>query len=319
MGNLKLICIFLFSIACAFEKIQAVSANDIPIIPCAINRSDLRRGELALCSMVHNEADYLREWIEFHRLVGVSHFYLYNNNSKDHFWTVLKPYVDKGIVELFDVPYDTTQLTDKGATHFFLQSCCYNHAINLARGFNYWLAIIDSDEFITPVKADDLPTVLRQYQYAAGVVVYWQMYGTSNVWSLAPGELMIEKLVNKFPENAEPNFLFKSIVQPPYAVCQGPHSCDYYNGAFAVAPNHQKFSHNPGFTTPPIDEIRINHYSFRTEHFYQTVKKARRKAWGDNHEGEFEEWLRKESNSVYDPIMERFVPKLKKRLFENAG
>lgn len=253
------------------------------------------------------------EWIEFHRLVGVSHFYLYNNNSKDHFWKVLKPYVDKGIVELFDVPYDTTQLRDNGATHFFLQSCCYNHAINLAREYNAWLAIIDSDEFITPGKGKHLLPILRQYHYAAGLAVYWQCYGTSNVWSLAPGELMIEKLLYKFPANAGCNFLFKFIVQPKHAFSVDPHYCTFSNGGFAVAPNHERFSHTPGYSTPPIEAIRINHYTFRTEEFYQTVKKPRRKIWGDDHQ-EKEESLRKESNSVYDPIMLPFVPRLKKLL-----
>ena len=316
MKTLKSIFLILLILSCFVgSKAQAITANDIPIIPCAINRADLRAGEVALCSMIHNEADFITEWIEFHRLVGVTHFYLYNNNSKDHYWTILKPYVEEGVVELFDVPYDTTQLTDYGATHFFLQSCCYNHAINLAQGYNTWLAIVDSDEFVTPVEGEDLPTLLRQYLYAAGVVVYWQIYGTSNVWNLAPGELLIEKLLNKYPENSAPNFLFKSIVQPPYAFSVDPHSCNYYNGFYAVAPNHTRFSHTPGFATPPVDTIRINHYSFRTEEFYQTIKKPRRKIWGDNHDPVKEQWMREQSNSVYDPIMLRFVPELKKRMF----
>lgn len=318
MRAFKSIFLLLLTAVSLASNMHAVTASDIPIIPCAINRSDLREGELALCSMVHNEADYLKEWIEFHRLVGVSHFYLYNNNSKDHYWTVLKPYVEEGIVELFDVPYDTTQLKDFGATHFFLQSCCYNHAISLARGSNFWLAIVDSDEFVTPVTDDSLLPILRQYAYAAGVVVYWQVYGTSNVWSIGPGELMIEKLLNKFPTNADCNFLFKSIIQPPYAFSINPHCCNYYNEHFSVAPNHTRFSHTPGFASPPIDAIRINHYSFRTEEFYQTVKKPRRKIWGDNHEGEKEQWLREHSNSEYDPIMLKFVSKLKKRMAKNV-
>ena len=38
---------------------------------------------LSFCSIFKNEAPYMKEWIEYHLLVGVDHFYLYNNNSTD--------------------------------------------------------------------------------------------------------------------------------------------------------------------------------------------------------------------------------------------
>lgn len=38
--------------------------------------------ELAICAIFQDEAAYLKEWIEFHKLVGVQHFYLYNHASR---------------------------------------------------------------------------------------------------------------------------------------------------------------------------------------------------------------------------------------------
>ena len=38
------------------------------------------------------------EWIEFHRLVGVERFFLYDNGSTDDHREVLAPYVEEGIV-----------------------------------------------------------------------------------------------------------------------------------------------------------------------------------------------------------------------------
>ena len=38
---------------------------------------------LAVCAIYRDEASYMQEWIEFHRLVGVERFYLYDNNSVD--------------------------------------------------------------------------------------------------------------------------------------------------------------------------------------------------------------------------------------------
>src|SRR6266403_965780 len=40
--------------------------------------------ELAVCAIFKDEAGFLREWIRFHQAVGVTQFYLYDNNSADH-------------------------------------------------------------------------------------------------------------------------------------------------------------------------------------------------------------------------------------------
>lgn len=53
--------------------------------------------------MFQNEAPWLKEWITYHhKVLGVDHFYLYNNDSTDDFMKILQPYIDNGIVELID-------------------------------------------------------------------------------------------------------------------------------------------------------------------------------------------------------------------------
>lgn len=41
------------------------------------------RFALAVCAIFKDEAAYLREWLDFHLLMGVEHFYLYDNGSSD--------------------------------------------------------------------------------------------------------------------------------------------------------------------------------------------------------------------------------------------
>lgn len=291
----------------------SITADQVPILPCAINRGDQRKGPVAICAMFRDEADYLVEWIEYHRIVGVSHFFLYNNYSHDHFWEVLKPYVDRGIVELFDVPFDSNEYNDFAATHNFVQVCCYNHAISLSRNYNTWLAIIDADEFVCPVTETNLEKALSRYLFAGGLVVYWQLYGTSNVWELAPGEAMIEKLLYKAPNPSDG--LFKSIVRPEFAYCKDPHYSPMINSSILmVNPTGGSFSHTPGFTELPVDHIRINHYTYRTESYYENVKKPRRARWGYIPSADDERVKIDHCNSVYDPVMLRFVSQLKKKL-----
>ena len=39
--------------------------------------------ELAIVAIFKDEAPYLREWLDYHLLAGVEHFYLYSNESSD--------------------------------------------------------------------------------------------------------------------------------------------------------------------------------------------------------------------------------------------
>ena len=59
---------------------------------------------LSLCLIFKNEAPFLKEWIDYHTIVGVDHFYLYNNNSDDNYKEVLEPYIRQGIVTLIEWP-----------------------------------------------------------------------------------------------------------------------------------------------------------------------------------------------------------------------
>ena len=55
---------------------------------------------LSIGAVFKDERDYLQEWIDFHRRVGVEHFFLYDNESSDTPEEVLTPYVDDGLVTL---------------------------------------------------------------------------------------------------------------------------------------------------------------------------------------------------------------------------
>lgn len=280
------------------------------IIPRLNNRIENRKCEVAIAAIFQNEGPYLKEWIEYHRMIGVEHFYLYNNQSTDNFEKILKPYVAKGIVELFDVPVD---LSD-GKIYLDWQVNVYNHALKMSRKSNEWVAFIDIDEFICLINDDDLPTFLANYLYAGGVCINWVMYGTSNIYDLSDTDLLIEKLIYRYPFEWGENSLVKSIVRPKHVVeCIDAHTFRFQGNVFAVYPNHQKYTHTPNFTIP-VDQARINHYWFRTEKFFYDVKLPRRRRWGDGRTEEQIQAQMKLANSVEDRSMDRFVTPLKKRL-----
>ena len=46
---------------------------------------------LGVAAIIKNEKPYLKEWLEYHRLQGVEHFYLCDNGSTDGTAAYLEP------------------------------------------------------------------------------------------------------------------------------------------------------------------------------------------------------------------------------------
>lgn len=265
------------------------------ITPYQGNKPHKRRCEIAISCIFKNEAVWLREWLEFHKLIGVEHFFLYNNFSDDHYMEILQPYIADGCVELFDYPVLNMQNFD--------QLHANNHALELSRDCVEWLAMIDSDEFINPITHDNLKLFLRDHKQMTAFSMKWLLYGTSHVNELGPKDLMIEKLIYRgFLKDAY-NKWTKPLVRPKYTRASiFVHMCSYLHGAFVG---------NPGY-----DELRINHYFVRTENYMNFVKMDRLKDW--NARSIIPERLihfAPRLNSVRDYTMIRFVAPLKKTMF----
>lgn len=217
----------------------------------------------------------MKEWLDFHRSVGVEHFYLYNNCSSDDFQAVLAPYIKEGLVDLIDWPYES-----KNDPEFTLLQCnAYNDTLDRVRGIVHWLAIIDLDEFLFSTQKQDLREFLKEYQFYGGLCVNWQLYGTSGIAEIPKDKRMIECLIRKAPTDYYRNHLVKSIVQPErVADCVNIHSVAYKPPYYQVTEKHTPFS---GKTTPSVSvtRIRINHYWTRDEKFLKEQKIPRHLKW----------------------------------------
>jgi hypothetical protein len=123
--------------------------------------------EVAIGAIFKNEADYLDEWIEFHFQFGVTHFFLYNNNSTDDWQRVIEPWTRRGVVSVTDWP-------ELGA-----QQKAYNHCLRKVRRKCRWIAFIDIDEFLFSPTGATLPEVLRDYQGQTAIFVYWILFGSA--------------------------------------------------------------------------------------------------------------------------------------------
>lgn len=276
--------------------------------PYCDNKVDGRNCKIAIVCVFKNEAEWLKEWIEYHKMIGVTHFYLYNNLSTDHYLDVLNPYIVDGSVELFNYPATPFLISD--------QNNIYNHAIDLAKKHSKWLVIIDTDEFVAPVETNNLELYLDQFpDHVAGIEINWQTYGTSNIKFLKANELLIEKLVFRAPFNDPVNLNCKSIVKPDHCRCKSPHEC-VFNPGFISLHDTANSESDLSINEKALSKIRINHYVWRTEDFFYSVKLPRIDQRYPTHFNAISarEFLN-QSNSVLDDCMKDFIQPLKAIMF----
>ena len=124
----------------------------------------------SVCAIFKDEELSLKQWVEYHRIIGVNHFYLYNNNSTDKYKEELQQFVDEGIVDLIEWPYPHPA-----------QLPAYQDCFERFRNETQWIAYIDLDEYICPIYKNDIKLWIRKYEKYPAVYVYWKIFGDNGI------------------------------------------------------------------------------------------------------------------------------------------
>jgi hypothetical protein len=208
---------------------------------------------LSIGAVYRNEAPYLREWIEFHRLAGVERFFLYNNRSTDDHLEVLAPFIEDGIVIWEDYPDFPPQLA------------CYQRCLDTHRHDSRWIAFIDIDEFLFSPTGQLVSRVLEGYEEHPGVAVNCVVFGNSGHQTPPPG-LVTESYLHRLGLDRPRTRWVKSIVDPDRAVRVGNTALyfHYTDSERAVDELHQTVR---GHQTDAVSVslLRINHYFTRSQ------------------------------------------------------
>ena len=127
---------------------------------------------LSVIAMFKNEVAVMKEWIDHHIAHGVDHFYLVDDYSSDKPLTVLKSYIDLGVVTMHkppsvNIPFRQAALYKKLFTEIY------------SKNESKWVAIIDLDEFIYSPMEIDLRKVLKNHESLAVVGLNWVWFGSS--------------------------------------------------------------------------------------------------------------------------------------------
>ena len=124
---------------------------------------------ISLCLIFNEEAPYLKEWLDYHLTIGIDHFYLYNNNSTDDYYRIIKPYINKGIITLIDWPHKQAQAE------------CYKHCLDTFKHETNWIGYIDADEFVCPKYANDINDWIKDYAKYPAIRIDWLQFGTNGL------------------------------------------------------------------------------------------------------------------------------------------
>jgi hypothetical protein len=222
-----------------------------------------KKYNLSICAIIKNEAKYLKEWIEFHRLVGVEHFYLYSNETSDLLRTTLKPYFRKGLVTFIHW-VDFSEHVDEETDHWALstQIPAYENAIKFrALKTTKWLALLNTDEYLVPVHSYKIPELLQQYDSHPAIVLETDVFDGS-LANLSPAtQMLIESRDLIKPPLQNPYKAFTKLILKP-ELCVG----------FTWPPYHIQFKDNQQPVSLNRSDMRINHYANRDKLFLEPLK-----------------------------------------------
>jgi len=122
--------------------------------------------------MFKNESQIMKEWIDHYLFHGVDHFYLIDDNSSDDFLSILQPYIDNGIITLF-------QHTQPWDYYLGRQKDMYNHFLLPHLHQTQWLAVLDLDEYLWSPMSTDLKEPLRHCERLGQIQVKNNLFGSN--------------------------------------------------------------------------------------------------------------------------------------------
>lgn len=260
------------------------------------------------------ETPFLREWIEYHRIVGASHLYMVNHDEGEarvESSALLKPYVDAGIVtELF---HDDRSL--------YWQYYSWMAITEAAEGQTEWLLLTDADAFLFPMKGLSVIPYLQSFERpeVAGLAVYTCTFGTNN--RKTPPKLQIEELTGRAPMSHVSNWTANYVLRQH--LCLPSTSKKYADpkpGCVLVDTDNTVVS---GIAEKkrdgPKNKLRLNHYSLKSEQDWHRKAargwpgvtwdtKAKKKTLAQHKKNMLDH------NDEQDRSMDRFVPLVKKAL-----
>ena len=160
--------------------------------------------DLAFVAIMKNEGHYIKEWLGYHLLAGVNHFYIYDNESTDNMKEILQPYIAAGIVTYIFYPGKAKQME------------AYNDAVKKFRFQCRYMVFVDADEFFLPKSNRSITEVADEIfsdlgEKVGGFAAHWFMYGSNGEEKADYTRGVLERFTRR---RDTPEISIKSITDP---------------------------------------------------------------------------------------------------------
>jgi hypothetical protein len=133
-----------------------------------------------LCVFLKNKARFVKEWIDFHLMIGWTNVMLFDDSSTDDVYSVVKPYGKDGMVEYIPANWSGSA-HQVGQRYLVLQYECYNKCFDKHWKDAQIIATTDVDEFVYPCvdgvknKLESFDSALSRYSAPYGEAIVAQM------------------------------------------------------------------------------------------------------------------------------------------------
>ena len=267
-----------------------------------LHNRDVFENELIIITTLKDEVEYLKEWIEYHKIIGVEKFYIYDNESSDNLKEFLQPYIDSGEVVYTYYPGNYAKIQIK----------VIEEALRKYRNKAKWIALIDIDEYIVPVTKDNILDAIAEIEHDLkrkihALAINWVMYGYSG-HKTRPGGLLIEK----FTKHAGVDRHVKSIINP--RMISQP--CIHHDICLFGIPERTekgiavREGKLQNLSDVSIEKIRVNHYY--TKSYEESVEKIKKyRAFLKIEDETLPEFDPNYLSNFEDNIMEKYISRVK--------
>jgi hypothetical protein len=160
-------------------------------------------GPICVVAILKDEERFLDEWLAYHRLIGVDHFFLYDDAAEQPLRALAARHAEYVTV----VDWSKDDLSLAGDTR---QLRAYVHALGLLPPDCSWVSFIDGDEFIVLRKHASLRDFLAAFGRFGSVRLNWHVFGHNGHFD-DPEGLVTAALTRRM---AAPSIRTKSITRP---------------------------------------------------------------------------------------------------------
>lgn len=128
--------------------------------------------KVAICCIIKNENNYLKEWISWHKNLGVDNILLWDNNDTngENPNSVIKDYIDSKYVIYHNY---------RGNNEFNRQALVYKKTYDLYKDNYDWIGFFDIDEFVVLKTYSDIKGYLSQDKFKdfEQILLKWRIFG----------------------------------------------------------------------------------------------------------------------------------------------